>query len=96
MTHDYDPFPASAEEVISPQEARHVLFQFGATGGYEGGSFTSNLLNTIGVADTSNRARLSRGFPGYVAAVNLAQGDVKGIEKLQAIAVGQLDPKQSE
>ena len=96
MSHEYDPFPSSPEEVISPQQARHVLFQFGATGGYEGGSFTSHLLSTIAVADTSNRALLSRGFPGYVAAVNLAQGDMKGIEKLQLIAVHPGEPNRAE
>jgi len=95
VTHSYDPFPASPEEVISPVQARHVLHQFGATGGYQAGSFTTHLLAAIAVADTSNNARLSRGFPGYVAAVGLAQGDVKGIEKLQKIAVSPEPPSDN-
>ena len=86
MFNPSDPYPETALQHVSAQEAVHVLYQFGAKGGYESGSFVSHLLSTIGVADQSNRAKLSLGFPGYVTAMNFAQNDPKGIEKLQEIA----------
>jgi hypothetical protein len=66
---------------ITPDQAAHVLFHYGA-GGMEAGSFTRALIALIARADTSNKARLALGFPGYVAAVILAADTSTGVEQL--------------
>lgn len=73
---------------IPPDVAAHVLFHYGREGGYQGGSFTSCLLTTIGIADPSNLDRIATGFPEYVAAVTAIQYDPNGIEYLQDLAAG--------
>lgn len=71
---------------ISPEEARNVLHYFGHPQGWEPGSFTQEMLQAIAKADLSNRSLLSLGFPGLVAAMNLAQHQLGGINQLVKIA----------
>jgi len=82
---DFD--TATAGAFIDPETAHHVLWHFGHVG-YDPGSFTAHLLEAIANADPGNQTRLSLGFPGYVAAVRLAQNSDTGIATLQAIAKG--------
>lgn len=70
---------------ISSETANHVLAHFGR-GGYEAGTFTQHLLSAISAADPANQARLALGFPELVAAVQLAQYEFDGIDRLQQIA----------
>jgi len=70
---------------ITPTMAAHVLHHFDG-GGIRAGSFTVRLVELITHADPSNRARLALGFPGYVAAVNLAQHSLGGMTELRRIA----------
>lgn len=77
-----------AREIISPEQARHVLHAYGATGGYRAGSFTTNLIDCFQTADPQNFAALSRSFPGYGAAITLARDTESGIAVLQIIAAG--------
>lgn len=74
-----------AELLITPVIAAHVLAHFGR-GGYGAGSFAADLIMLIARADPDNRARLLCPFPGYVAAVNLAQNTTAGIGRLAEIA----------
>lgn len=55
--------------VVTPAEARHVLFYYGQEGGEEPGGFVHSLLLAISRADADNLTRLRQGFPGYVAAM---------------------------
>lgn len=82
-----DPCPKHAP--ISGEIARHVLWHFGADGGYAPGSFTRSLIHTIACADPINAAKLAAAFPGYVVAVGIAQTDEGGIAILQRIAGGE-------
>jgi hypothetical protein len=75
---------------IPPDVAAHVLFHYGCDGGYQAGSFTTSLLTTMGMADPSNLDKLAAGFPEYVAAVTAIQYDPAGVERLQAIARGEV------
>jgi len=70
---------------ITPAMAAHVLHHFGG-GGVRAGSFTVRLIELITHADPTNRARLALGFPGYVAAVDIAQNTLGGTEHLRFIA----------
>jgi hypothetical protein len=70
---------------ITPAIAAHILHHFDA-GGIRAGSFTVRLVDLITHADPTNRARLALGFPGYVAAVDLAQNDLDGMTELRRIA----------
>ena len=56
--------------LISPQDARHVLWFRGYEGGYEPGGFTKSLLETITKADAMNKIRLREVFPGLVDALD--------------------------
>lgn len=85
MTIDFD--TATAGAFIDQPTAQHVLWHFGH-GGYEPGSFTKHLMLAITTADPGNQTRLSLGFPGYVAAMQLAQTSETGIATLQTIAKG--------
>jgi hypothetical protein len=71
---------------ITAQEARHVLAHFGLSGGYPAGAFTRTLIEAMTRADQGNLARLALGFPGYAAAVQLAQNDFGGADVLRGIA----------
>lgn len=77
-----------AREIISPEQARHVLHAYGSPGGYQAGSFTTNLIECFQTADPHNFAALSRSYPGYGAAVTLAREHANGIAVLQVIAAG--------
>lgn len=73
---------------IQPEEARNVLHYFGHPQGWEPGSFTRRLLTTIAHADHVNQARLALGFPELVAAMQIAQYEVGGIDRLLKLAEG--------
>jgi len=75
---------------IPAEVAAHVLFHYGHDGGYQAGTFTTNLITTIDSADPSNKARLAAGFPEYVAAVTAMQYSHTGAEYLQSIARGEV------
>lgn len=79
---------ATSSPTITPDVAAHVLFHYGRDGGYQAGSFTTNLLNAMGTADPGNLDRLATGFPEYVAAVTAIQYDPNGVQRLQDIAAG--------
>lgn len=79
---------STSSPTIPPDVAAHVLWHYGRDGGYQPGSFTTQLLSTIGAADPSNLDRLAAGFPDYVAAVTAIQYDPQGIERLQDLAAG--------
>lgn len=79
------------EQVITAHIAHQVLWQFGQAEdriGYRPGGFHGALLYAIAKADTTNRARLAQGFPGYVAAVDLIEDHLDGVARLIAIAKG--------
>lgn len=82
-------FPVASEPVdqITPEIAAHVLFHFGRDG-WPASGFKSRLVELIATADAVNRASLAQGFPGYVAAFNLAQTSDSGTATLQAIVAG--------
>ena len=73
------------DENITKEIARDVLGHFVVEGGCSPGGFTSALRIGVGKADTMNRELLALGFPGYVAAMDLAQKEDTGIEQLQAL-----------
>jgi hypothetical protein len=85
MTGNHGPF--RPEDVISTEVANQVLFYFGE-GGYPPGSFVQQLLRTITNGDRQNRARLALGFPDYVAAMDLAQYDPDGLDRLKSLTGG--------
>jgi hypothetical protein len=74
---------------IPPDVAAHVLAHYGREGGYQAGSFTTDLLSAMGKADPTNLDRLALGFPEYVAAVTAIQYDPNGVAHLQDIAAGE-------
>lgn len=75
------------ESLVKPEDANAVLWHFARTPGVrEPGSFTQALVDCIAKADPTNRHRLSYGFPGMVAAVQLAQGHDAGVAQLQRVA----------
>lgn len=71
---------------ITQRIASHVLYAFGAPGGYEAGSFTSLLIKTIQAADMHNSIKLCRAFPQYGYAVLLARDVDEGLKILTEIA----------
>lgn len=79
---------STSSPTIPADVAAHVLWHYGRDGGYQPGSFTEQLLTTIGMADPTNLDRLAAGFPEYIAAVTAIQYDPNGIERLQDIAAG--------
>jgi hypothetical protein len=73
---------------VTPEIARHVLWAFDAKGGWQPGSFTQHLIRAASAADITNKANLAIAYPGYVAAVTIAQFDTDGIAFLQRLADG--------
>jgi len=73
--------------VIPREVAANVLFYFGS-GGYEAGSFTTNLMSAIANADQHNLALLALGFPELVAAMRMALLEPGGIDTLRDIFNG--------
>lgn len=78
-------------DVISMDDAAHVLWFFAGGEGYRPGSFTESLISTMAKADSGNMARLALSFPGLCAAVSLAKNSPTGIETLRAIANGRAE-----
>lgn len=59
---------------MSPQElhvARDMLGFYGLPGGYSPGSFTSNLIRTLEVADSINTTRILNEFSEYRTAYSI-------------------------
>lgn len=75
---------------ISAHQAAVVCHQYDLPGGYEGSGFTGGLVAVMARADADNLARLAQGYPGYAAAVRLAQSGADGEELLSAVARGQV------
>ena len=71
---------------ISAETARHVLWHYGAEGGYQPGNFTQRLMQTVDAADVVHTARLRVMYPELVDAMNLAAHQEDGIAQLQAAA----------
>ncbi|MGE5501263.1 MAG: hypothetical protein ACM3W4_04990 [Ignavibacteriales bacterium] len=69
---------------FSAETTRHVLWHYGADGGYQPGSFTQKLMIAIDAADVVNKARLRACYPELVDAMNLAANREDGIRQLQA------------
>lgn len=86
MTTNLLPVRETAEraihDLVTPEMAAHVLAHFNA-GGFFPGSFTRQLIALMASADETNRLRLAFGFPGYAAAVGLAQNTDFGIAMLR-------------
>lgn len=74
--------------VIDPDTARHALWHYGATGGYQPGSFTQRLMEAMDAADIDNFHILATAYPVLGAAVAAAKNDPNGITELQRIAAG--------
>ena len=72
-------------DLITQEDANHVLYEFGE-GGYSAGNFTTKLLDAALVADQDNLRKLSQGFPGLIAAVELVKFYGGGTELVKAIA----------
>lgn len=72
---------------IEPHEAAEVLWHFGNPG-YEPGTFNRLLISTMSAADSENLAKLGAAFPGYAAAVHMAQRERHGLDRLTRIAEG--------
>jgi hypothetical protein len=68
---------------FAAETARHVLWHYGADGGYQPGSFTQKLMAAIDAADVVHRARLRVVYPELVDAMNLAARHEDGIRRLQ-------------
>lgn len=77
--------PAPAPQVITAHEAAVVCHHFGL-GGYPGSDFSAALVALMAAADWTNLGRLALGFPGWVAAVHLANGDQSAVARLVRIA----------
>lgn len=72
-------------DIITKQDAHHILFHFGADYGFEPGSFTKNLIRAYAAAGANDRAKLAAIYPGVAAAYNMADKDENGIVKLQEL-----------
>lgn len=72
---------------VSPEDAQHVLWQFGHPAGRQPGSFTQLLIQAAMKADPGNLARLAQGFPSLVGAVE-ATRIVGGIDFLVQVSEG--------
>ncbi|WP_405558893.1 hypothetical protein OHV08_33785 [Streptomyces canus] len=68
---------------FAAETARHVLWHYGADGGYQPGSFTQKLMQAIDAADVVHKARLRGAYPELVDAMNLAANREDGIRQLQ-------------
>ena len=71
---------------IAAETARHVLWHYGANGGYQPGSFTQRLMEAIAAADVVHTARLRVMYPELVDAMVLAGTSRDGIARLQEAA----------
>ncbi|MEU6552048.1 hypothetical protein ABZ915_17455 [Streptomyces sp. NPDC046915] len=71
---------------ISAETARHVLWHYGAEGGYQPGSFTQRLMEAVAAADVVHTARLRVVYPELVDAMVLACTYRDGITRLKEAA----------
>jgi hypothetical protein len=71
---------------ISAETARHVLWHYGQTGGYQPGNFTTRLMETIDAADMVNVEILRSAYPELVTAMLAAKLDPAGIARLKKAA----------
>lgn len=71
---------------IPPETARHVLWHYGAAGGYQPGSFTQRLMEAIDAADMDNVEILRTAYPVLVTAMDMAGNDLDGLSRLLVIA----------
>lgn len=88
LDNAYEPYGHGIE--IEPHTARvvlGVLDQHGQWNSYPS-HFTTALVHTIIAADSGNRLRLARGFPQYVAAVNVWNYEEGGSGRLRHLAAG--------
>lgn len=76
--------------IIPPETARHVLWMFGYEGGYQPGTFSQKLLDLLAYAPPVQMAKLALSYPVETEAVRLAKYDENGIDKLKALAVGEV------
>lgn len=65
---------------ITAKDARDILGFYGLPGGWKPGGFRMSLIETIERADPANRRALALGFPGTVAAFEICQHNVAGIQ----------------
>ncbi|MFJ3812229.1 hypothetical protein ACIPWE_38440 [Streptomyces sp. NPDC090073] len=77
---------STSSPTIPAETARHVLWLYGAEGGYQPGTFTQRLMAAIEAADVINTARLRAAFPELVDAIVLAGNSRDGITRLQEAA----------
>jgi len=75
-----------ATHTITANNAAHVLHVVGYEGGMEPGGFTTKLIEAALVADLGNLERLSRGFEGLIAAVQVYKTLPNGVDVLREIA----------
>ena len=68
---------------IPSETARHVLWHYGADGGWQPGSFTQKLMQAIDAADVVHKARLRACYPELVDAMSQAANQEDGIRLLQ-------------
>lgn len=78
-----------ATHTITQSDAAHVLFVLRLDGGMNPGGFREQLIEAAIIADTENQRRLSLGFEGLIAAVQVYKKLTGGTEILQQIAAGQ-------
>lgn len=71
---------------ITPEQAAHVLWHFGATGGMEPDPFTRHLVDALAVADRTDQLRLAAVYPAYALAARQAATE-DGVQRLQEIAL---------
>ena len=81
---------STSSPTIPPETARHVLWMFGHEGGYQPGTFSQKLLELLAYAPPVQMAKLALGYPVETEAVRLAKYDEDGIDKLKALAVGEV------
>jgi len=74
---------STSSPTFAAETARHVLWHYGAEGGYQPGSFTQKLMAAIDAADIVHRARLRAAYPELVDAMNHAASREDGIRQLQ-------------
>lgn len=77
---------STTDTTISDETARHVLFHYGAEGGFRPGRFTVLLMEAVDAADVVHKARLRAAYPELVDAMNLAANSDDGISRLKKIA----------
>jgi hypothetical protein len=78
-----------ATHTITQSNAAHVLHVLRLDGGMPCGSFVEKVIEATLIADAENQRRLSLGFEGLVAAVQVYKKLNSGTEILQQIAAGQ-------